>query len=193
MKSQIQQTHTEYFRSLNKKYKDLTAEELRIKSRLYMRQARIDNKERFDAYEKQYAIDNKERLTAAYKQRRIDNKEYFAAYAKQHHIDNKEYYAAWAKEYAKTDAYKLRIWIHRAMKRKGESKTTWIDNIGCTKEEFKAHIESQFVEGMCWDNWTTNGWHMDHIQPLSKGGSNHYTNIQPLWAKDNLAKGNKIL
>ena len=41
-------------------------------------------------------------------------------------------------------------------------------------------------------------WHLDHIKPISLAKSeeeiielNHYTNFQPLWAKDNLSKSNK--
>jgi hypothetical protein len=53
---------------------------------------------------------------------------------------------------------------------------------------------------MTWENWSPTGWHVDHIIPLSSGKTesellklNHYTNLKPLWAKDNLAKSNKIL
>ena len=54
---------------------------------------------------------------------------------------------------------------------------------------------------MTWDNWTTDGWHIDHIKPLSSFDLTdrkqllevcHYTNLQPLWAKDNLIKSDKL-
>ena len=54
---------------------------------------------------------------------------------------------------------------------------------------------------MTWENWSFKGWHLDHIIPLDsfdlskeedKKKAYHYTNLQPLWAKDNLSKGNKI-
>ncbi len=55
---------------------------------------------------------------------------------------------------------------------------------------------------MMWSNWNHTGWHIDHIKPLSSFDltnhnefltANHYTNLQPLWAKDNLQKGNKFI
>lgn len=72
--------------------------------------------------------------------------------------------------------------------------------LGCTIEHFKTYISSKFQEGMNWNNWGIHGWHLDHIQPLcSIDVKNteelkkvcHYTNFQPLWAKENLTKGGK--
>jgi len=75
-------------------------------------------------------------------------------------------------------------------------------NIGCTRKELVEHLESQFAEGMSWENYGSgkNGdhvgsWHIDHIDPISKFKGdypNHYTNLQPMWGIDNLKKGNKV-
>jgi len=72
--------------------------------------------------------------------------------------------------------------------------------IGCTPEFLKEHLERQFQDNMCWGNYGYCGWHIDHIIPLSSAKTeedfyklSHYTNLQPLWAKDNLSKGNKII
>ena len=72
--------------------------------------------------------------------------------------------------------------------------------IGCTPEYLKEHIEKQFIDNMCWNNHGLYGWHIDHIIPLSSAKTEeemfnlcHYTNLQPLWAEDNLRKNNKIL
>ena len=53
---------------------------------------------------------------------------------------------------------------------------------------------------MGWDNYGINGWHVDHIIPLSSAKNEneiyelcHYTNLQPLWGTDNIKKSNKIL
>ena len=100
----------------------------------------------------------------------------------------------------------LRNYIHSAIKRIFKSKHT-LELLGCSIEQLKKHLESQFQSGMTWSNWGTgfNGkgmkeWHIDHIKPcisfdLCKTKEQlkcfHYTNLQPLWAKENLSKGNK--
>ncbi len=71
--------------------------------------------------------------------------------------------------------------------------------IGCTTEQLKLHIESLFQEGMNWLNYGE--WEVDHIRPCSSFDLNdplmqkqcfHYTNLQPLWKKDNRLKSDKI-
>jgi hypothetical protein len=75
---------------------------------------------------------------------------------------------------------------------------TTMNLVGCTKKELINHIISKFTTGMCLDNYGE--WHLDHIIPLSLAKNSlelkklcHYTNLQPLWAKDNLVKSNKRL
>ena len=62
------------------------------------------------------------------------------------------------------------------------------------------YLEKQFKEGMTWENYGQ--WHIDHIIPLSSFNlldekevkkAIHYSNLQPLWAIDNLKKGNRII
>ena len=84
---------------------------------------------------------------------------------------------------------------------KGKAKTgSAVVDLGCSIDDLKKYLENQFQPDMTWDNWSRNGWHIDHIVPLSKFDlSNreellkacHYSNLQPLWAKDNIRKGNK--
>ncbi len=75
-----------------------------------------------------------------------------------------------------------------------------LELVGLTSEDLKSYLESKFLEGMSWDNYGLYGWHMDHIIPLSSAKNEeelkklcHYTNLQPLWAFDNLSKCNKII
>lgn len=79
---------------------------------------------------------------------------------------------------------------------KKESKT--IDILGCSYEYFKTHIEKQFTEGMNWDKFSE--IHIDHIIPMASAKTvdeiyslNHFTNLRPMWALDNIKKGSKIM
>ena len=70
--------------------------------------------------------------------------------------------------------------------------------LGADWQTVFAHLESQFVDGMNWKNHGHNGWHIDHKIPLASAKTKeeveklfHYTNLQPLWAKDNHKKGAK--
>jgi 5-methylcytosine-specific restriction endonuclease McrA len=62
--------------------------------------------------------------------------------------------------------------------------------IGCSKEEFMLHLENQFTPEMTWKNYGTY-WELDHIIPLSKGGTIRWDNSQPLVISDNRKKYNK--
>ena len=83
---------------------------------------------------------------------------------------------------------------------RGNTKTaSAVKDLGCSWDHFKAHMESKFTEGMTWDNYGE--WHVDHIHPLARVDvSNaeelkkavHYTNLQPLWALDNIRKSDII-
>jgi hypothetical protein len=77
-----------------------------------------------------------------------------------------------------------------------------LELLGCSWQEARDHIQSQFKEGMTWENHGFYGWHIDHIIPCSSFDLTdleqqkkcfHYTNLQPLWWKDNISKGSKIL
>lgn len=97
--------------------------------------------------------------------------------------------------------FNVRTRVYNILKTKNITKQNkTFDIIGCSPEFLKEHIEKQFKDGMTWDNYGKNGWHVDHIIPLSSGKNekeiyklSHYTNLQPLWAEENLSKGNKIL
>ena len=72
--------------------------------------------------------------------------------------------------------------------------------VGCTPQELKVHLESQFTRGMYWENYGRGGWVIDHRLPLGRAKTQeeaellcHYTNLQPLWELDNLHKSAKII
>jgi hypothetical protein len=83
----------------------------------------------------------------------------------------------------------------------GKSKSA-LQHLGCTIDELRLHLESQFKPGMTWANWGRGEgkWHIDHrtalmsvdlSDPVALAKVCHYTNLQPLWEKENLSKGMK--
>lgn len=78
----------------------------------------------------------------------------------------------------------------------------WSNVVGCTPTQLKRHLERQFTKGMSWANYGGKGcdldrWHIDHIKPCASFDLRdpeqvkacfHYTNLQPLWSLENLAK-----
>lgn len=95
---------------------------------------------------------------------------------------------------------KLRNDLRKRLKCGKHGHRSW-DLVGCTVAELKRHIESQFEPGMTWENWGYRGWHIDHRTPLASfdlskseqvKAAFHFTNLQPLWAGQNLSKGAKL-
>lgn len=93
-------------------------------------------------------------------------------------------------------ARNLRSRFNKALASSAKSGSA-VNDLGCSISDFKIHIESKFTDGMTWENYGKNGWHIDHIIPLCKFDLQdevqlkkacNYTNLQPLWCADNLAK-----
>lgn len=84
-----------------------------------------------------------------------------------------------------------------ALRKKGISKDNpTFKMLGYSCDELILHIEKQFLKGMNWEN--IGDWHIDHIIPLDTAETiediillNHFTNLRPLWAKENLSKGKR--
>lgn len=185
----------------------------RSECKMCVKEYRLRNAEHILEYRKQYVISNKENK----KLYKLKNKEKIKEQDKQYRLNNKDRYEQWriankkrinhkANEYHKhkkaTDPlFKLRsnirTLIANCIKRQGYKKTSsTFEILGCSYEEFKQHLENQFTEGMTWNN--AGEWHIDHIYPVSLAIDqnhliklNHYSNLQPLWAIDNIKKSNK--
>lgn len=148
---------------------------------------------------------------------RKDTKNKKAEYNAKYYIANKDrmskYKTEWHRNKLKTDPnYRLKCYLRTALFHalKGLHKTgSAFRDLGCTVEELRAHLESKFYQNyetgemMSWNNWSLDGWHVDHIIPLATIKTAidkdaqikiccHYTNLQPLWAFENLSKGAKI-
>lgn len=93
---------------------------------------------------------------------------------------------------------RFRVNFHQSLKKRDMIKRSkCAEVLGCTWKEFTDHIESRFLPGMSWDNRSE--WHIDHIVPLALAKTeqdvidlNHYSNLRPLWKRDNLLKSDSI-
>ena len=144
------------------------------------------------------------------KQSQIEQQERSKIKSKEYYQENKERLLAYnykaKKKRLKTDPeFKLRALLSHRVRRaiydqRGTKSAKTLELLGCSIKEVRVHLENQFREGMSWENHGIYGWHIDHIVPCSsfdltkKEEQNkcfHYTNLQPLWAEENLSKGNK--
>ena len=188
-----------------KEYYENNKPEMRSLRKLYYR----ENQQKIITQQKEYVSLNKEKRKLQEKYYRT--KENYKKYQKEHRSRNKIFLKEYNNQYhkqrkANDPAYRLlcnlRNRIQDVLKKTATGKTVRTkETFGCPLEEVVKHIESQFKEGMSWENYGLYTWHIDHIKPLSSFDlsnpeevkkANHYTNLQPLWAKDNLSKGDKF-
>ena len=176
-------------------------------SKAYYEQNREKIKERKKAHYQQNAEKKKEQMKAYREQNREKINERQKAYRKQ----NRDKMRIYERNKRKTDLnYKLSDNLRRRVRKvldgKCKSKKT-MDLIGCSADFLKKYLENQFQPGMSWNNYgNPNGdhsecWHIDHVLPCASFDLSdpkqqqkcfHYSNLQPLWAKDNISKGAKI-
>ena len=93
----------------------------------------------------------------------------------------------------------MRTRISKLLRQKNADKNNkFYKYLGCNKLEFIDYFQKKFKEGMTWENHGE--WHIDHIKPCASFNlldekeqqmCFHYTNLQPLWAYENLSKGSK--
>lgn len=172
------------------------------------RQDRAKNPEAAREKMRAYYHANKERVLESNRRYVESNKAKVENRRKQWASENAEWLAKKSREYMRernqSDAIfnlrnRCRGRIRNALRRISGDKArrTTESIIGCSLEELHGHIESQFSDGMTWDN--RGQWHVDHIIPLASAdtesevlGLCHYTNLQPLWAGDNIRKSNHV-
>jgi hypothetical protein len=212
-------THTDGYSSLCKKCRCKLADiyrqqpETKLKRKKQTKQYYQQNKEKISKYNKQYCqrpeikIKKEEYIRQYYKQNKEKILEHNKQYKKQYCKEHKEKIANRKKErYHNDSSFKIKQNLKRRIllgikNQSGKKAFKTTELLGCSFEKCKEHLESLFLEGMSWDNHGLFGWHIDHIVPCSSFDLTipeeqkkcfHYTNLQPLWAKDNISKGNKI-
>jgi hypothetical protein len=172
----------------------------------------LNNPEYFEKYRKE----NRDKIIESLTEWRKNNSEYRRTYYeknyekeigyyKLNHEKNKKNQKEYVKNKYKNNVLfslklKLNGRLHKVLKRNNfEKKYRFTEILGCNLEEFKVYFESKFTEGMSWDLMGKE-IHIDHIIPCASAKTEedmiklfHYTNLQPLWAKDNMSKSDKIL
>jgi hypothetical protein len=169
-----------------------------------MKTYRQKNKLRKKKADKEYREKNKTKIEESSKKYYQKNKEKIKKHLKKYYQTHKKERLKYEKQKRKIDlgfriGCYLRGRLYSAIKTTKKSKHT-SELLGCSVEYLKYHLESQFQEGMSWNNWSRKGWHIDHIRPcanfdLSKESEQkkcfNYKNLQPLWAEENLRKAKK--
>jgi len=131
-------------------------------------------------------------------------------------LKRKDYYKHWAKNRAKAvinqriryrndPMYRLRKSLAKristALSYQGLTKSDTTQSlVGCSIDQLKKHLEINFREGMTWDQYGKEGWHVDHLRPCSSFDLAdekqqlvcfNWRNLAPLWSKENIAKADK--
>jgi hypothetical protein len=189
---------------LNKQIYNKNKDKILEKQKIYA----LNNKEKIKQRNHNYYIKNRIKILEKQKIYSKINKEKKKKYNKENKLRDSIQHNKYTKDkYQNNINYKithlLRTRINLALKRNTKFGHT-LELLGCSIYFLKKHLESKFTEGMSWDNYGKgiNGkgmqeWHIDHIRPcasfdLSKPEEQrkcfHYSNLQPLWAIDNLIK-----
>lgn len=196
--------------SLNKSNKEINMNLTKICSNPNCKQEKIlsefgKNKHAKDGFTFYCKLCIKERGSLYY----IDNAIKIRKKHKKYKNENKEKINKYHREKKRKDSQfkiicNLRTRLNGILKSKNINKTfqSHIKFLGCSAKQLKEYLENQFKENMSWNNHGLYGWHIDHIKPLSSFDLTieeqvkqacHYTNLQPLWAEENLSKGDKTL
>lgn len=150
------------------------------------------------AYEKMnYKRNGKKSYQKRKKQQAAQKKEYRQRpEVKARHAERQRIYAAKDPFYRVRKNFRSRL----NMLLKNGKQISTVTYLGCSKEEFMKHLESQFEKWMTWENYGTK-WHVDHIMPCASFDHSdpkqiamcwHFSNLRPLCAKKNASKGAKI-
>lgn len=200
-------TNIDKIRTTQKAYYESNKADIISKTTEYSKKNKDRFKEHYQAYRKEYYIKNKERILNYGKFYRTHNKQKRYETNKKYNDNNKDKIRSIGRKYEKLQyscnplfrlRKNMRTLIGSSFRNNGyENHHATQTILGCSFDYLKTYIEHKFVDGMSWDNRSE--WHIDHIIPLSSGKTeeeiialNHYTNLQPLWATDNLKKSNKF-
>lgn len=178
------------------------------KAKQYFLKWKEDNKEHHKLQQKDYYSNNKDKIKIKKQIYASKNKDKLSAYHRKYYKENK--YARDRRnryEYErmrKDPSYRMKKMLRgrcqNAIRNQSGNKAYKTQELlGCNMKYFMEYIEKKFLPDMFWGNYGE--WHIDHIIPCASFDLTnpedqkkcfHYTNLQPLWATDNLSKGKKI-
>lgn len=184
-----------------KEYRNRNKEVIRKKDNEYAKRNRKKKKD----YDKKYRKENKNKIKLYREKYKKENPDKVKESNRKHKSKNRKAINKYYREKTKTDPLfklkkNLRNRVRFVILNKKGKKTEKI--LGTSFEEVKTHIESTFTDGMSWENYgackdsnCNEVWHIDHKIPLASATTEdellklcHYTNLQALWAIDNLTK-----
>ncbi|KKN24453.1 hypothetical protein LCGC14_0894780 [marine sediment metagenome] len=194
-------------------YRKTNKEKIKINAKNY----REINKNILKIKKAKWYNEHKEKINKRRREHRENNRNELREYGRKYYANNKDKYRKSIEKNKKrinqymrnrriTDInFKIKDNLKRRtnMVLNGNSKSeSTLELLGCKIDVLKKHIERKFTKKMNWNNYGRRGWHIDHIIPcahfdLSKESEQrkcfHFTNLQPLWAKDNVAKRDKVI
>jgi len=198
------EANKEKLAEIRKKHYEANREEMVEYSRSY----REENENKVKEYDRWYKQNNKEKMKESQQKYRENNKEKLKEIQKRSYEKHKEERKAKTKErYDNSTRLQLdkrissAIRNHLSYSKIQKNNRKWEEIVGYTLEELMAHLESQFKDGMTWEN-RGSYWHIDHIKPKSWFVFETIedpafkecwalSNLQPLKAEENLSKGNR--
>lgn len=204
--------NSETRRASGKRYREKNAEAIAAYNKTYDEQHLAEkheyylrNKVEITARSKKWKSENNGAVLKSQKKYRQNNKEKLSAAVTEYRRNNREKYNAAERAKYRDDVQTRLSSVLRArlnMAIRGNHKAgSAVRDLGCSISELKQHLADRFQEGMSWANWSMHGWHIDHKKPLASFDladreqlleACHYTNLQPLWATENLSKGCRV-
>lgn len=197
---------TEFYRDCQRK--DLTSVRCKTCASNKSKRLRSLKPEQYKESRKKHYQRNQDKMREMKRNYGADHRKEKQSYDIVYRQQNKDKIAQYKKEWEKTKkndplfkiCRNLRRRIHHLVKDGYKSGTTE-KLLGCSFEKFKEYLENRFEPGMSWENYSTKGWHIDHIipcyefnllDPQEQRLCFHYMNMRPLWAKDNLKRPRSI-
>lgn len=187
----------------------LKSKRVRPALKSYLRMYYRQNKERLSEAHKAYAHKNREQVAAKQREWREANRTRVLQDKRDWNLANRDRLRPIKRDRARfrwgsDPSFRLGRLLSHAIRESIKGRKAgrrWESLVGYSVDDVIAHLEAQFVAGMCWENYGE--WHIDHIKPVSAFRFDspddpqfadcwRLSNLQPLWAIDNLRKGAKV-